>query len=56
MLLGGLTFKPNVTSFNVGSFKITLPAKTSTLAITDDIPIASATLSDNNTTLTLILR
>jgi hypothetical protein len=37
MLLGGLTFKPTVTYFSVGSFKITLPTKTSTLATTDDI-------------------
>lgn len=35
---------------------VTVPNKTGTLALTGDIPISSATLSDNDTTLTLILR
>ncbi len=38
------------------SYNLTLPQKAGTLATTDDIPISSATLSDNNTTLTLVLR
>ena len=37
MLLGGLTFKPNVTGFNIGSYKITFPSKSGTLITTDDI-------------------
>lgn len=42
---------------NSKTYVIALPTKKEgTLALTDDIPIKSATLSDNDTTLTLVLR
>ena len=42
---------------NSKAYVIALPTKKEgTLALTDDIPIKSATLSDNDTTLTLVLR
>lgn len=41
---------------NGSTTTLTVPNKTGTLAIMEDIPIASATLSDNDTTLTLVLR
>lgn len=44
-------------SNNAISTSLSFPSgKNGTVAITDDIPISSATLSDNDTTLTLVLR
>lgn len=39
-----------------GGKTFSLPNKSGVFAITDDIPISSATLSDNDTTLTLVLK
>ena len=42
--------------YDTNIYTYDFPNKSGTLALTDDIPIKSATLSDNDTTLTLVLK
>lgn len=55
---GAITLADTTLKFgqNGSTATVTIPNKTGTLAIAEDIPISSATLSDNDTTLTLVLR